>query len=711
MRRLLLLPYTSCFISLTALFPISATADSNASAKTPIEEVEVIGVKQRLEQAGALLDTIQKTEVIGADSIEAKHAANLSEAIAESPGVRVANECSICGVKRIMLNGLKGEHTTILTDGLPVHTLISGYYAVDAVATTGVERIEVARGAGASLTTPEAMGGTVNIVTKEEFENSGAVDVSAGENGFRQIGLLATAISDDQKSRVTLIGQFDTRDQFDGDNNGVSENPFQENRSFTVRLSHDLSYRDNIVVRYSNVYSELFGGPVLGKNVGSIGQALASFANGPSQQLFVNNDVNEQFIGQPYETAEWVETRREEFSVQWLRELNDSWNLRLSASYSEHEQDSFYEGFDYFGDDELQFYDARLNYLASATHQFTFGIDSKTDTLESSSIAGQASPDYVADSFDYQTQGLYFQDTWTPTDAIELAFAIRLDKVEADFTDPAQPGTEIDETIVSPRLDGRIFHNEKWTSRLSAGRGYRAPLSFFETDHGILDGDAGFAIDVDKLERSIAGSYALSYEGEKFVSTVSLAWTEVENLAGLSETDSGIPLLTQIDDKGAVTSADIALSYPLADNFTINFIIESYNYDDNFKESYTIAPIEERINFGFDYDFSGWDLVVNASWVGSRDLTDYGYQGTDVSGSGINKPTNAPSYWTMDFRIAKSLSSSLNFYAGANNLFDYNQAADESSPLFFGSEGSYDVTYIYGPLRGRELYAGLKWSF
>lgn len=63
----------------------------------------------------------------------------------------------MCGVKRIMLNGMKGEQTTILVDGLPVHTMISGYYAVDAIPTTGVERIEVARGAGASLIAPKPL--------------------------------------------------------------------------------------------------------------------------------------------------------------------------------------------------------------------------------------------------------------------------------------------------------------------------------------------------------------------------------------------------------------------------------------------------------------------------------------------------------------------------------------------------------------------------
>ena len=214
-----------------------------------IERMSVVGVRQRLEQAGTLANTIMKTEVIDASVIENKNAVNLSEAIDNSPGVKVSNECSMCGVKRIMLNGMKGEQTTILVDGLPVHTMISGYYAVDAIPTTGVERIEVARGAGASLIAPEAIGGTINIVSYEPTENGAELDLSAGENGYRKLGFLGKGVTEDGRTRATLVAQYDDRDQADADNNKVNEAPMQENRSLTGRVSHDVTDADNLVLK------------------------------------------------------------------------------------------------------------------------------------------------------------------------------------------------------------------------------------------------------------------------------------------------------------------------------------------------------------------------------------------------------------------------------------------------------------------------------
>jgi len=689
-----------------------------------IERLSVVGVRQRLEQAGTLANTIMKTEVVDASIIENKNAVNLSEAIDNSPGVKVSNECSMCGVKRIMLNGMKGEQTTILVDGLPVHTMISGYYAVDAIPTTGIERIEVARGAGASLIAPEAIGGTINIISYEPTENGAELDVAAGENGYRKVGFLGKGVSEDGRTRATLVAQYDDRDQFDADDNKVNEAPLQENRSVTARISQDIGDFDNLVLRMANIQSEIFGGPMLGSSfadgtASSIGNVLSGFDDKPSepQQLFEDGDIRNPYTGKAWETTEWIKTERNEASLAWLKEFNDDWNMHLAVSYAEHKQDSFYEGFDYTADDKMWFFDARFNYLLNDSHLLTFGADLRTEEMRSHSRAGSANPDYVSDSFDYDVKGLYLQDTWQVTDDLEVAMALRYDSITADFTDPSKPGTELDESILSPRVDIRLRHNELWTSRLSAGRGYRAPLSFFETDHGILDGSLGFDIDIDELERSNSVNYALSYEGDRLTSTASVAWTEVEHLASLTTNDQGIPLLTQLDEKASVVTTDIALGYRLTDDLTVNLTGEHFDYDSVFKSSYAVAPIEERVTLSVDWDVNDWEFFANLVWIGSRDLSQYGYEGynrLDANGKvdpDSKKRTDAPSYFTLDLRASYQFNDNLSFYTGVSNLFDYTQAGDEESPLFYDAEGAFDVGYIYGPLRGREIYAGMKLVF
>ena len=695
--------------SLSLAAPLSIHAEEAIATDKEIEVIEVRSLRQKLDQAGRLKDVIQQTEILDALTIENKNALSLTAAINNEPGVNVSNECSMCGVKRIMLNGMKGEHTTILVDGLPTHTLISGFYAVDAIATTGVDRIEVARGAGASLIAPEAIGGTVNIITKEAYENTAAFDFAKGSHDFTAMKGMATGISEDGKTGITLIAQYDKQDQEDHDDNGVSEAPFIENFSFTTLISQDISDTRNVQLRLSKVQSEIFGGPILGDVVSSIGTALASYDQQASEQLFIDNDVRNNFIGKPWETTEWIDTSRDEAYIKYLTELSDSTIAEFAASYASHIQDSFYEGIDYQADDTMWYVRAKFDMELSNDHFITFGVDSRREEMRSSTDALEAVAAYQTDAFDYNTTGLFFQDTWTPSDTLEVAVALRIDKVVADFIDPEKTGTEIDETFFAPRLDIRYFHSEELTSRFSSGFGYRAPLSFFETDHGILDAELGYQINIDSLEESISASYSLNFDNEIFAVTASIAHSEVDNLASLEETADGVPLLTQLNESAAVTTIDITAGYNITQNVTINIGLEKFNYDDNFKSSYAIAPVEERASIEIQYEKDNLKIFWSTVWFGEKVLTDYGYEGYNR----LNDPSTAKTlvgdaFSTSDIKLQYQLTEQTKIYAGISNVFEETQIDNGDSPLFYDANGGYDVAYIYGALHGRELYAGVE---
>ncbi|MBU2978054.1 TonB-dependent receptor [Alteromonas sp. C1M14] len=699
-------PLAHAMAALLLASPVLAQQNTSADSQNEdIEKVSVVGVRARLYEAGMLKDTVQKTEVVSDSLMEKLQASSLTDAISISPGVRVNNECSMCGVKRVMLNGLRGEHTTVLVDGIPVYTMMSGFYGLDAAASSGVESVEIARGAGASLIAPEAIGGTINLVTKKAIENGVTVDLSAGENGYKKGSLVATGLANDDKTRVTFSAQYDDRDQYDGDNNGVSENPELENKVATLFISHDFTNQDSVHVRANLADSEIFGGPT-GTSIGEVLNDYYADPDFESSSLFEDDDVRNAYIGKGWETTEWIESERKELYVSWLHDFGDQLNMTLVASHNDHTQDSFYEGFVYDADNEMDYFDARFNWNVVDDHLLTFGLDTRMETLDSQTNSD--TDDYVSDSFDYDTLGFYIQDSWYVNQDLELNVAVRIDKVEADFTDPAKPGTEIDETIVSPRVDIRYDHNEQWTSRLSAGRGYRAPLSFFESDHGILDAGVGFEINVDELERSLSVNYALSYLGEALSLTTSLGYTNVENLAVLSENEEGVPALDQLTEDADVFVSDVVLSYHLTDDFTLGFTAENYVYSDQFKQSYGVVPVEQRAIFTADWEIKGWDVYAAATWVGSRDLSEYGTPEAptfDAAGL-LPMSTNAPAYWTVTTKVSKQITDTFSVYVGANNLFDYTQVDDMETPLFY-EDGGYDVAYIYGPLRGREIYAGI----
>lgn len=686
---------------------------------TDIEEVVVLGVRERLEQAGALKDVIEQTELIGNATLESTQAISLADALGDSPGADVAIDCSVCGFKRLRLNGLRAEHTNLLIDGLPVHTVVSGFYGLDSVSMTGIERLEIARGAGSSLTAPEAIGGVVNVVTQDAYENGGSLELATGETGYFQVNALGTLISEDGRVRAVFSGQHDQRDQVDADNNGVSENPYLDNTTLSAKLSYDLSDSDNIVARITFAEQESFGGPVLGDTVNSIGAALASVSFGEANQLFANNDVQDRWLGNAWETTEWVDTERQEATLSWVHEQSDQLNWQVAVSYADNDQDSFYEGYRYVADNEMYFVDAHINYFANDQHRLTVGFDYRDEVLDSNMVdALDPGTVFSDDSFTHDIQGVYVQDVWTPNDRLDVKAALRFDNVTADLAGGA--GIEIDETVISPRVDVRYLHNDAFTSRISFGAGYRAPLSFFESDHGLLD--EPIQMDIDDLEESLSLGYALSYGDSKTSATLSFARTDVDNLAALGDGNT----LTQVDETGVVHAIDLALGYRINDTLLLSLVLEKYDYDEVFEEVYGIVPLEEGASITLDYDFNGWDIYGTLNWVGSRNLAAFGYEGynqIDANGYIIEdsvKAENSPSYMTMDFRVSKEINERFSAYVGANNVLDYTQASEEDTPLFWvagdrdavglQSDG-FDVTSIYGPLRGREFYAGITYNF
>ncbi len=671
-----------------------------------IDTIFVKGIEQSLNKAGELKSIISKTELLSSQQLKDKQASSLTDALQAAIGVRVSNECSICGAKRIMINGLKGEHTNVLVNNIPIHTMLSGFYGLDAMAVTGVGTIEIARGAGASLISPEAIGGTINLVSKVPNKNQMEIDSSTGEHGYSKTSLMLTGVNKNGNSQGSLVFQKDTRDQFDGDDNGISESPFLDNQSFTFTGFHNFNYFTNLMVRLNHTDSEVFGGPVLGDITNSIRSALGSFNEGDSEQLFVDDDINGRFVGNPWESAEWVSTKRNEVMTNLLHNFNSKLNTSISFAKVSHVQDSFYEGIDYYADDIMHYLDVRFQFEISGKHFLTFGADSRRERMRSKSNALIDNPNYMSDSFDYDVSGFYIKDSWTPNDKFDAEFALRLDKIQADFIDSKETLKEIEKTLLSPRVDMRYSHNNDLQSRLSFGKGYRAPLSFFESDHGILDAEKGYLIEVTELEKSVGVNYSLSYTTEKLISTFSLSKTKVKNLATLSQTNEGIPVLTQLANTAQVMAIDWTLNYQWTELFNIGIITEIYDYNTVFEESFSIAPIEKRAALSGLWDNERWRINSSASWVEKRDLSKYGYAGFDLKDRSSIKPDTAPGYLNIDMKIVYQLSDKIKLYFGALNLLDYNQASDESSPLLFNEYGGYDVTYIYAPMRGRTAYLG-----
>lgn len=148
----------------------------------------------------------------------------------------------------ISLRGLAGSagRVLILIDGHPQYAAIYGHPVADAYIANDAERVEVIRGASSILYGSNAMGGAINIITRQSPDEGNTVNagMSAGSYGTRRY-----SVSDNfRKDRFSAFGGVNVersdghRENSEFDSyNGMAKMGYEINDNWSVRANVNLS--------------------------------------------------------------------------------------------------------------------------------------------------------------------------------------------------------------------------------------------------------------------------------------------------------------------------------------------------------------------------------------------------------------------------------------------------------------------------------------
>ncbi|RRD56274.1 TonB-dependent receptor [Comamonadaceae bacterium OH2545_COT-014] len=692
-----------------AVAPAQAASDAAVST---LPEVTIRGFSsQRTMRPGALREEIVMTESIGARTIEKTGASNINEAVDKNPGIAVQVECSICNVRNVLLNNLPGRYTTLLIDGIPIYSSVSSAYGLDSVGLYGLERIDIARGAGASLIAPEALAGTVNLVTKWPTRSETQLRVQGGSFGARRVdAFLARPL---QGGAITASLHADRHKSVDGNGDGISEYTGYDRRM--AGLGWFVDDLGGFKVRGRlDLVDEKRGGGALGRDYGAIRDNMSGnpfdFSRGPngspSRDGWV---VPETGDIQPYEDgrggfSEIIFTKRTQFVTSGERRLGDG-RLRLSLGAAYHDQDSFYEGATYLAKQHQYYADANYQWPVGPW-LLTAGASYRYENLRSHGAVPDGTQVNGIDNYSFRVPALYVQGYRTFLgDKLELNASLRLDH------------HNVYGNIVSPRLNTLYHHTDHLSSRLSLGKGFRAPTSFFEQDHGILD-TIRIQREVTKPEVSHNLSYAINYADDRFAITSSYNFNRIRNMAMLDsgQTDANgdpITLFTSAERPVTVQGVDVNMTYQLTPALALSGGAELYHYRFD-PGTLVFARPKARAFASVDYERGPWSLSARLNVTGPMDLRKFHDDGSGQQGrynfDGTPKRDKSPTFATVDVRAQYAVHKNVSLYLGVDNLFDYKQA-DKENFLWVDASGAPDVTHLWGPNRGRFIYVGAKFDF
>lgn len=179
-----------------AAWPTSSPAQSAAGNDDPgkfsIGVIEVIGTRIRIE------DEV-RVDLLDAGDIELHQRTDLSEALDLMPGVTTQNDGGR-GERLVFVRGFNSRQVPLFIDGIPVYVPYDGNIDLARITTADVSEVVVSKGLTSVLYGPNALGGSINVITRRPTEAlegnlrlATVADRQADNSSLRTEARLATA--------------------------------------------------------------------------------------------------------------------------------------------------------------------------------------------------------------------------------------------------------------------------------------------------------------------------------------------------------------------------------------------------------------------------------------------------------------------------------------------------------------------------------------
>lgn len=628
----------------------------------------------------------------------------LAQGLNFQPGVRTEDNCQNCGFTQVRINGLDGHYSQILVDSRPIFSSLNGVYGLEQIPANMIDRVEVVRGGGSALFGASAIGGTINIITKEPVRNSASFGHTlmsiGGSNSFDNVTTgNVSLVTDDNKAGVYAYGQTRNRKGYDHDGDGYTELPELNNQTFGLNSYLRLNPYSKLSLQYHGIHEFRRGGNRL-------------------EQAPHEANITEQ-----------VEHSIQGGGLTYDYFAPDEKN-RLSAyfSFQTTSRKSYYGGIGEGTDDDRD----AAGKAYGTTHDFTYVAGaqyvhnfSKLLFMPSDlTLGAEYNFDGLKDVIlgydrhfkqDVHIGSFFFQNEWKSK---QWGFLVggRLDKHNL-----------VDNIIFSPRANLRYNPTDNLNFRLTYAGGFRAPQAFDEDLHvGVVGGERLVTVLADKLKEERSNSFSISADiYHKFgnVQTNLLVegfYTDLDNVFALRQLDrpdaQGNTVQERYNAYGAKVfglniegKAMFTRWFSLQAGFTIQKSLydEAIAWNDEVPEQKYKKMMRSPNRYGyFTATFTPikrFTASITGNYTGSMLIG-------HAAGSGVEEPkaVDTPDFMELNMKLAYDIPVSkyltLQVNGGIQNIANSYQKD-------FDKGWNRNSNYIYGPSLPRSYYVGVKINY
>ncbi len=230
-------------VSLTATTLLFGQKDSVSKNKSNTLE-DVIVTANKIEQKQNATGKV--VSVITAAQIQANAGRSVAQILNEEAGLYLPGALSNAGtVPSIYMRGASSGRTLVLIDGAPVGdpSMISNEFDLNLVPLSQIEKIEILKGAQSTMYGSDAIGGVINIITKNKDTKSWGGSYSTGTYGTQKYDLqharsfnkLSYAVGFENQSATGFSSATDKNNTGNFDKDGY------HNKSWFANVNYNLN--------------------------------------------------------------------------------------------------------------------------------------------------------------------------------------------------------------------------------------------------------------------------------------------------------------------------------------------------------------------------------------------------------------------------------------------------------------------------------------
>lgn len=663
----------------------AATDSTNKNAPSEKSLKEVTIRHRRKSTEISMIDPI-KTEKIGQRELLKAACCNLSESFETTPSVDVAFTDAVSGYKQIQMLGLTGPYTLITRENIPDTRGLASVTGLTFTPGTWIEGMQLSKGTGSVVNGYESVAGQINVEWLKPFGDETPrwlFNAYQNTQGRTEGNVVYSKKLNEQLSTNLFLhgkGQWLEIDQND---DGFMDQPLDQQWVLSNRWFYFSPNGLEIQGGVKGVYADQVGGQ-------------KGFRQGTEQ-----TEGNPWGYRQELRRGEaWAKIGKVFRNKPWK-----SMGLQLSGVY--HDQESQYGTRIYTG--------RQRSLYANYIYQTIIGNTNHVIKAGASNLLDDYNETLAGDRY-HRTEvvpGIFTEYAYSYLDKFNVVAGLR-----GDYHN-------IFGAFVTPRLHVRYALRPKTVLRASVGRAQRT-ANIFAENMGYLASNRAFFVEGRNssypynLKPEVAWNtgvnltqkFLLNYRDGAF--SVDYYYTGFRNQVVVDVEAPGRVRFYNLDGRSYAHSFQAQLDYEPIRKLDVRLAYRWYNVKTDYREDSTgVTSLKQRplvaahrafLNLGYETKNS-WKFDYTIQWIGEkripavpRDHGPHQYIQEEMS----------PSFFMMNAQVSKTWNNNLEVYAGGENLANFMQhdaVLGAGDP--YGS--NFDASMIWGPVMGRNIYAGLRY--